>query len=251
MLKTNIFSVINIYLDLKFYNLHLPGVKLTNMKKNFYMANVALILMCLLLFYNSSVAQNVGIGVPEPSEKLEVAGNTKASDFIYATPKTSFYAISGSDFIPVKSTDTVLFNIGSGGVTMENSVAAKSIVAPVHLPDGATMINMTAYMYDASVTDNLQVVFYRKTITSNFFPDNIGDVASSGSAAVTTSYQTPVNSFSNSNIVDNSLYTYYLSVEPQSFNGIWQTDMELRAVIFSIHGSKNAVKIICQMWMYG
>jgi hypothetical protein len=56
-------------------------------------------------------------------------------------------------------------------------------------------------------------------------------VASTGSPGVTTAYQTAVNSVSGSNIVDNSLFTYYFSVEPESPSGIWISNMEIRAIV--------------------
>jgi hypothetical protein len=181
---------------------------------------------------------NMGIGILNPAEKLEVAGNIKADSFAYTNPKTRHYTISGADFVTTRSTDTVLFNLGSGGVTMQNNISGKRIVAPIHLPDGATMVKMTAYLYDASATDNLRVVFYRKTILSNFSPDNIGVVASTGSPAVTTAYETEVNSFST--LVDNSVYSYYMSVEPENFSGIWVSNMEIRAIIveYTISGAQ-------------
>jgi hypothetical protein len=174
-------------------------------------------------------AGNVGIGTAEPSEKMEVSGNIKANNYLYPIPKTFHYTISGSDFFTERSTDTVLFNLGSGGTTMQNNISGKRIIAPIHLPDGATMVKMTAYLYDASASDNLRVVFYRKTILSNFFPGNIGFVTSLGSTGVTTAYETPVNSFST--LVDNSIYSYYVSVEPENFSGIWISNMEIRAVV--------------------
>jgi hypothetical protein len=168
---------------------------------------------------------NVGINTLSPAEKLEVAGdiravNMKATNFIYATPKTFHYTLSGMDFIPIRTTDSANVNIGNGGITMEHSLPNKNIVATVHLPDGAVMQTMTAYISDISATDNLRVIFYRKTITSVFFPDNIGFVISAGSDGILTPYPTPVNTFLSSNVVDNSIYTYYIVASPVN-NSPW------------------------------
>jgi hypothetical protein len=171
---------------------------------------------------------NVGIGPLNPAEKLEVSGNVKADNFVYSNPKTQHYTVSGSDFATTRTTDTVLFNLGSGGATMQNNISGKRIVIPIHLPDDATMVKMTAYLYDASASENLRVIFYRKTILSNFSPDNIGFVTSTGSTGVNTAYETAVNSFST--LVDNVTYSYYMSVEPENFSGIWVSNMEIRAV---------------------
>ncbi len=174
---------------------------------------------------------NFGFGVINPLEKLEVSGNVKAANYIYSTPKTFHYTLSGSDFASEKSTDTVVVSVGSGGVNMQNNISGKRIIAPVHLPDGAIMVKMTVYFTDNSSSDNLRAILYRKTILNNIFPDNLGFVASTGSSGVTTAYQTPVNSFSSSNVVDNSLYTYYISGEVESSNGIWISNMDIRAIV--------------------
>ena len=134
-----------------------------------------IILMTAMLFtYHFSVAQNVGVGIINPSEKLDVAGNTKANNFIYSIPKTFNYAVSGFDFRAEKSTDTVIVTIGAGEVTMQTNLLGKRIVAPVHLPDGATMVNLKAYIDDFSSTVNLRVTLYRKTLLDNFFADSYG-----------------------------------------------------------------------------
>ena len=185
------------------------------------------IITAILLFYNANIsAQNVGIGTINPSEKLEVAGNAKAGNFLYSTPKTFFYTLSGFNFIPEKSSDTTISGVGGGEITMQTNVAGKRIVAPVQLPDGATMINLKAYINDFSSTDNLRVILYRKTIVDNFFADNYGLVISSGSLGLAM-YQTPI-SF---NVVNNSLYTYYLSVGTENFSVPFPGNIYLRAVI--------------------
>ncbi len=177
---------------------------------------------------------NIGIGTNNPAQKLDVAGNVKASDFLYTTPKTFRYTLSGINFVAVKSSDTTLTGVGSAEITLLTSVVGKIIMAPVHLPDGVTMVNMKVYVNDFSVSDNLQVIFYRKTITSNFFPDNLGFVNSSGSTGLVLS-QTPLFT----NVVDNSLYTYYISVGPENYSNTFPSNAYLRAVIIEYTSSST------------
>jgi hypothetical protein len=167
---------------------------------------------------------NVGIGTINPSEKLEVTGNIKADTYLYTTPKSFSHTLSGIDFVPERNTDTTIIGVGSGSITMQTDLPFKRLIAPVHLPAGATMVNMTVYITDNSASDNLQVVLYRKTITSAFFPDNLGFITSSGSGAL-ASYATPVFG----NVVNNNVYTYYISVGAQ--NTIWTGNMYLHAVV--------------------
>jgi hypothetical protein len=169
---------------------------------------------------------NVGIGTTPVSEKLEVAGNAKANNFIYSTPKTLHYNLSGADFKSENSRDTVFVNLGYGSTGITSVLPFKRLIAPVHLPHGANMVKMTAYILDGS-GENMQIVFYRKTMLSNVFPDNIGVITSSGAAGGTVSYQTPINAFST--LVDNTVYTYYLSVGVQG-SGFWG-GMELVSIV--------------------
>ncbi|MEO5563092.1 MAG: hypothetical protein ABIR18_06640 [Chitinophagaceae bacterium] len=172
-------------------------------------------------------AGNVGIATINPSEKLEVAGNIKAVNYSYTTPKTLFYNLSGIEFVPEFSLDTTVIGVGSGAISMQSSIAGRRLIAPVHLPHGATLVNMTVYISDYSGVNNLQVILYRKTITSNFFPDNMGFIASSGSPSVVMPYQTPLFS----SLVDNSVYTYYISAGPENFNGSWTGNMYLQSIV--------------------
>lgn len=172
---------------------------------------------------------NVGIGTSVPAEKLGVIGSVKADNYKYNTPKTLYYNLSGNDFRGFLSKDTTIISLGGGGIFMGNTVATNGIVAPVHLPHGAIMVNMTVYLEDFSAAQDLQAVFYRKTILSNFFPDNIGVVSSSGSSGLLP-YTTPVNFLSN--VVDNTLYTYYINIYTTPFPSAWSSSaLGLRAVV--------------------
>ena len=75
-----------------------------------------------------------------------------------------YYNLSGFDFRAERSFDTTLINSGSGDINMQNNISGRRILADVHLPNGAAMVNMTVYITDFSVPDNLQPIFYRKTI---------------------------------------------------------------------------------------
>ena len=185
-----------------------------------------LLLLTMFIFTLFSSAQNVGIGTASPSEKLEVVGNIKADNFMYSTPKTFFHTFSGFNFRAENSTDTVLASVGAGEITMQTNLVGKKIVAPVQLPDGATLVNLKAYINDFSITSDLRVLLYRKTLTDNFFATNYGSVVSSGAAGLGL-YQSSIFT----NVIDNSLYTYYLSVSSSNATIPFPGNIYLRAVI--------------------
>jgi hypothetical protein len=186
----------------------------------------ASLLFILFVFTLFSFAQNVGIGTVSPSEKMEVVGNVKADNFMYSTTKTFFHTFSGFNFRAENSTDTVLVGIGAGEITMQTNLVGKKIVAPVQLPDGATLVNLKAYINDFSNTVDLRVVLYRKTLVDNFFATSYGSVISSGGADLGL-YQSSIFS----NVIDNSLYTYYLSVGSSNATIPFPGNIYLRAVI--------------------
>jgi hypothetical protein len=185
-----------------------------------------LLLFIFLVFTLFSPAQNVGIGTVSPSEKLEVVGNIKADNFKYSTTKTFFHTFSGFNFRAENSTDTVLVSIAAGEITMQTNLTGKKIVAPLQLPDGATLVNLKAYINDFSVNQDLRVMLNRKTLTDNFFATNYGSVVSSGATGLGL-YQTSIFT----NVIDNSLYTYYLSVGSNNATIPFPGNIYLRAVI--------------------
>jgi len=195
------------------------------MKKN----NLLTVISFLAISFTH--AQNVGIGITNPSEKLQVAGNVKADSLKYTTPRITHHSIPGAGFRAERSTDTSFVSTGTGGAYLASDVTGKRLTVAVQLPHKAVMQTMTVHMIDNSTFDDLQVVFRRKLISDNFFADNIGTVSSSGASGTTIAYSTPVNSFASSNVVDNTLYTYYITV---GTTGTWSGSLrEVRAIVIT------------------
>jgi hypothetical protein len=159
-------------------------------------------------------AGNVGIAIPTPVERLEVGGAVKAQAFKYTTPKQTYYSIPGVAFRSSGIGDTLILSTGNGTATLYSGVqfSSKSLIVPVQLPDKAIMQDLTVYFADNSSSLNYNIVLYRKTITSVFFPDNIGSTSTSGSSTTLVPYVMPIVTFGASNVVDNTLYTYYIVI---------------------------------------
>jgi hypothetical protein len=166
---------------------------------------------------------NVGIGVMSPQEKLDVAGIVRAQSFKYSTPKQTYYSIPGIAFNMSSNSDTLIRSVGNGASVPFSMLNSKTLIGAVQLPDKAVMQDMTVYFADNSASANYNIVLYRKTITSNFFPDNIGSTVTSGSSSTMVPYLVPIVGFGGYNVIDNTTYTYYVAITsfdsfPWAFN---------------------------------
>lgn len=110
---------------------------------------------------------NVGIGTNDPIFKLDVNGNVRFDGSVRADkliiPATEqYYSIAGCTFNPTTSySDARSINC----IYIQSNVAYgdADLVAPVHIPSGATLENISALVYDngpATITVSLYLVAY-------------------------------------------------------------------------------------------
>jgi hypothetical protein len=137
---------------------------------------------------------NVGIGISTPANKLEVGGNitstgglTASGDiasggnitgnaFRYDSPKTFFYSIPPAAFTAAYSLDGYHATNEVNYIYIEvfpevtaHSDYAPTFVAPVHLPDGATVTGLTVYGIDNNAGADLQFTLRRRLHEGNTY----------------------------------------------------------------------------------
>lgn len=164
----------------------------------------------------------VGIGVINPTEKLEVDGNTKITgSYKFSTAKTHYLSYAPTVF---QSQRPAAYGFGFPSsfaynyayfVSGSNSSFGYA-VAPVNLPDGATITNLWAAIYDNTNTNPVRVrlnYYSLSTYNSSYLAQVESDAATSVALVQTL----------NSNlthVVDNANYAYYLE-----FTGLQNSDL--------------------------
>jgi hypothetical protein len=161
---------------------------------------------------------NIGVGTPAPSEQLDIAsGNVRisgANDYKYSTAKTHYYAVPAAAFELENSSVCDRAMIGGNIYTTGGSIATVAyFVAPVHLPDGATVTSVTYYVVDNDGTYNLQNgQLYRNDGSTSTSYGNQITMATIPTPASTNSslIQTSTTSTITTPVIDNQNYMYWL-----------------------------------------
>jgi hypothetical protein len=158
---------------------------------------------------------NVGIGTLGPTEKLDVAGAVKASQYKFSTPMVSYYSIDPSAFSAGTSSALVEKLIGQGAYISGGSV---ELLAPINLPHNASIVSVTAEIYDNSATQDLVVALSRRNVAGRLL---LGQVLSTGNSGL-GSYP-----FTAPEIIDNIQYSYLIEIFPSNPYS-WPTNGDLR-----------------------
>jgi hypothetical protein len=180
---------------------------------------------------------NIGVGTLAPAEQLDIAsGNVRisgANDYKYSTAKTHYYSIPGAAFNLENTSVCDKAMIGGDVYTTGGSVATVAyFVAPVSLPDGATVTSVTFYEVDNDGTYNLQngQLWRNDGSTSTSYGNSaIMATISTPASSNSTLVQTSTTSAIATPVIDNQNYTYWLRWGTQQAN----SNMRLVKVVIS------------------
>ncbi|MEM7309110.1 MAG: FG-GAP-like repeat-containing protein [Planctomycetota bacterium] len=163
------------------------------------------------------------LGDVDVEGKLEAGGGVRFADgslqtTAYVAPGTQRYTVGNGDFVGTAVTPKVGLTAGLGGTHIDSESIAP-ILAGVHLPDGATVTNVTFHGYDDA--DGILVFELLR-----------GSFGSAG-GVVMASFQScvPPGAFSGTDstiaaaVIDNQNHSYFVRVRPSV--GTWDPDGEL------------------------
>jgi hypothetical protein len=168
---------------------------------------------------------NTGIGILEPSSKLEVDGEIKSTelDFTGTTQKRPVYA-DKDGILRIENSSNQYYSVnfsaaqtqnptddirrGSGYAWFNTTNAAKTLYIPINLPQGVLVTNVRVYVLDNS-DNNISYIFNKNSHTTNTFTE-IASAESSGSNATIRSINDTAQETINN--LDNSYYINISSV---------------------------------------
>lgn len=151
---------------------------------------------------------DVGVKTEHPESDLHVVGDVRidgdlqVNGEITRTAATGYYTAGSADFIASYPEDTD-YVIGGGVFT--TGASAVTFLAPVHLPQGATVTSVTHKYIDDSVSEDNQCALSRRTM-SGYTEVDMATVWSSGSSGSGSTTDTTIDYA----VVDNTLYSYYV-----------------------------------------
>jgi hypothetical protein len=131
-------------------------------------------------------------------------------DYTYNSPKTSVSAISGNEAVDIATTANFVPSI----VHVRSDLGGNpwNWVYPLHAPDGATLLSANiSYGYTTGGgSSGIQPVRENRTISSpSLLASSVPSLTDTGSILTFT---TTTITFDQNNVVDNSLYAYYLQL---------------------------------------
>ena len=128
---------------------------------------------------------NVGVGIPSPERRLDVAGTARATDFEYSQPLTSYLAVSptafqGNDYTPV-------YSVTSGHVRAPTT-ANIHMFAPINLPHGATITGAQLMLQNQQAGNFVRFrVLYTPWFSGEFTATNVCDISTTDAGVQTLS----------------------------------------------------------------
>lgn len=120
---------------------------------------------------------------------------------------TGYISVSGVECTSANYNDQAVYN---GWYVRNAGGSSITLYAPVQLPHGVTITNVTSAWFDNSTSLNTGCRFYRVEVSDNLISYSIASCASSGSAGYGSTSAVTISP--NCATVDNERFAYYLII---------------------------------------
>ncbi|NCD35238.1 MAG: hypothetical protein EOL87_17735 [Spartobacteria bacterium] len=147
-----------------------------------------------------------------------IGGYMEADAYRFNAPRTNYWSLSGDNFRPRSINSATYFVSGTanaGAYFSTANTADDDLMAPLHLPHGATIKRFEAHFYDTVATNNLTASIIVHNKTGLYITTSLGQVDSSGISGTGSRSNTVSYAVSNSN------FFYEIYVRPTSNK--WET----------------------------
>ena len=149
-------------------------------------------------------------------------GDIVVGSISYSSPRTHYYSVGGEHFQPLSNIDFVSGG-GCGGAYLISG--SGNLVAPVNLPEGATVTGFEVYFYDVSNNDMAVSLNVQNLKTCNY-----NELASIESDTNTGYYNKADSSINPSyKIVDNQNYAYHIKAQSDA----WSSSLKIKGAVIS------------------
>ncbi|MHC5110484.1 MAG: hypothetical protein ACYTHJ_11475 [Planctomycetota bacterium] len=148
----------------------------------------------------------VGIGTTSPTAMLEVNGSLKVNGDVTVPPTTRYLMISAIDMVPEAPGMIVHRSFTEINSSLFPAGQLTFLFAPVHLPQGATVTEISAPLFDDASNQSIQITLQGRDWNNNtIFMANISTEGTPGQVQATAT------SISHA-VIDNETYAYYLFI---------------------------------------
>ncbi|MEP6675541.1 MAG: hypothetical protein ABJA78_10305 [Ferruginibacter sp.] len=152
-----------------------------------------------------------------------------ASGQLIASGATQYLSIPGAGFQPKTAGAASNFNaMDASGLLSFTPGTFSYVVAPVLLPDGATVTSFKVYFVDNSATD-LFFILYSTGVTS-FTNSMMVTLTSSGASGSSTTMSSLSSTIISTPVIDNSSTLYYINAGPAA-SAVWDANLRIKAVV--------------------
>lgn len=171
---------------------------------------IALVFLTLSLTVSNSAAQVAGlvskVASPLTQGPIPVVNRPEGGGPVPGGP--GFVILNGFDFMPYYQTSNYVF---SGTLLINNGTMLAFYIAPLHLPQGATINQMVAYYLDQDAGEGIDISI--DLLRCDVFLNGCDTIAEIVSIGTTAGFTYAIDPSIDYPIVDNSMYSYAVQVE--------------------------------------